>query len=112
MVKGRRLRFDDINGLPEWASWSSGEEHLPDSFYDARGGIELAITDIGTVGSSVDTMEPTLVLAVGLALRGIAISRENNDAADLPVDSSVRLEANALANDAEDRLLNIVQRTM
>jgi hypothetical protein len=111
MVRGR-LNFNDIDGLPAWASWSSGEEYLPDSFYNDRGGIELAIADIGGVSSSVDSMEATLVLALGLALQGIDTLRENNAASDLPADSDERLEADRFANDAEGRILNIIQCTM
>jgi hypothetical protein len=66
----RSLSFQDIDGLPDWASWSSGDRHLPDSLFEEED-LELAITDIGAVASSVDHMEATLVLALGLVLRAL-----------------------------------------
>lgn len=97
MLKGS-LSFNDINGLPVWASWSSGDANLPNSFFDG-GGLELAITDIRTVTSSVNAMEPVVVLAFGLASCGLATAHESNLRSDIPMD-------------AEGRILQIVGRVV
>jgi hypothetical protein len=110
MLKGS-LSFDTINGLPVWASWSFGAPDLPQSFYEI-GGLELAIADIGTVASSIDTIKPTLLLAFGLALRGLSTGREINAVTALPMDRSEEVNANGLADDAEGRILGIIERTM
>lgn len=68
------LRFDDIDGLPAWASWSFSQDFLPESFYSNEG-LELAITDIGAVVTSTRTVTPTLVLAFGLVLRELDLAK-------------------------------------
>lgn len=100
--------MDDIEGLPVWASWSFGHSDLPKSFYEV-GRLELAIADIGTVASSVSAMEHTLVLAFGLALRALASARESYD---LPVEHPEMARAMGMIDDAEGRILSIIERTV
>ena len=88
MLKGS-LSFQDIDGLPDWASWSSGDRHLPDSLFEEEDSLELAITDIGAVASSVDHMEATLVLALGLVLRALNTAREANAVFSMPSDTKI-----------------------
>lgn len=107
MLKGS-LSFDDIDGLPVWASWSSGSAELPASFFDRRG-LELAVASIATVASSIDAMEPVIVLACGLVLRGISTAREINGRSDVPADAPERLRMNAINDGAEARLLQIIE---
>jgi hypothetical protein len=103
-LKGR-FNLDDIEGLPAWASWSFGGSNLPESFYE-MGRLELAVADIGTVASSANAMEHTLVLAFGLALRGLAFARATHD----PEEPLVK--AMGMIDDAEGRILGIIERTV
>ena len=107
MLKGS-LTFDDIDGLPAWASWSSGSADLPAFFFDRRG-LELAIANIATVASSIDAMEPTIILAFGLVLRGISTAREINANSDVSADAPERLRVHAINDDAEGRLLQTIE---
>lgn len=100
MLKGS-LSFQDIDGLPDWASWSSGDRHLPDSLFEEEDSLELAITDIGAVASSVDHMEATLVLALGLVLRALNTAREANAVFSMPSDTKIA--------DAEGRIVQTIQ---
>jgi len=111
ILKGRFL-LDDIEGLPIWASWSSGDSNLPQSFYEV-GGLELAVTDIGAVASRAESVEHTLVLAFGLALRGLAYARETHDESMEYPDMEQSMEQSmGLIDDAEGRILSIIERTV
>ena len=102
MLRGS-LSFQDIDGLPDWASWSSGDSNLPESFFeDDR--LELAITDIGTVASSIDRMEATLVLALGLALQALNTAQEANAVFGIPLNPKIA--------DAEGQIVQTIQLTM
>src|ERR1700759_3045472 len=57
LLRGR-LILEDISGLPVWASWSFGGAELPESFYELEE-LELAVGNIETIASSVESMEST-----------------------------------------------------
>lgn len=106
MLRGR-LITDDINGLPDWASWSFGKAYPPESFYDVQG-LQLAITAIAAVASSVDAMEYTLVLAFGFALRGLVYARETNGGTPSP-EAGKNM---ALIDAAEETILSTIELTV
>ena len=93
------LQWDDLEGLPAWASWSSGEVHLPQSFCNL-GSFKLALADLGGVASTITAMSPTLVLAFGLALK----TAYNYN---LPM-MGKRTNVNTMPADAEDQILKIL----
>ena len=110
MVKGH-LRFDDVEGLPDWASWSSGAQYLPEPFYKS-GGLELAITNIESVASEIDKMDPTLVLAFGLALQGLVLGQACQDPSNRPKGIPDWVQVLAEAEDVHQRFLDIMNYTV
>lgn len=108
MLKGR-MKFEDIDQLPAWASWSSGASYLPASFY-SLGGFELAITDICTFTSSAVDMPATLVLAFGLALRGLATGRGYDTTSGRHKRLPEWVDASALSDESESRIFNMISR--
>lgn len=110
MLKGR-LKFEDVDGLPGWASWSFGDLYLPATFYSVDG-LDLVGTAIENVASSLDSIPPGLVLAFGLALRAFATARELQSAPDRPAGLPDWIRVTAASNFAEDRILTIAERTV
>ena len=108
MLKGH-MKFEDIDQLPAWASWSSGASYLPASFY-SLGGFELAITDIGTFASSAVDIPATLVLAFGLALRGLATGRGYDTTSGRHKRLPEWVNASALSDESESRIFNMISR--